>query len=380
VSGIEAALTPEAAIAQAVEIAGFDDFGPEGFREGLARSLAAFARLPLTPEARAQVHRRTVGELVTRLRIEQWFRDHPEVEDQPIEGPIFVVGMPRTGTTATVGMLALDPRFRFLRGWEGAAPLPPPVAGEEDADPRVIAARAAAKDYDKAHIHLADPDGPEEDLVFLSGLDMHAYHGAYPMPPDYIDWWIGEDFASTYAYHARVLKLLQSRRPPRLWLLKSPPHLFKLEAIVRRYPAAKFVMTHRDPLKIIPSVASLHCMLHEERCIPGSIDKAEIGRRLLAFWAEGVRRGLAARVAVGEHRFVDVRNEDVVARPIETFERIYAHLGLELGPDLRQRIGDYNSAKAPGAFGAHRYTLEEYGLSADAVRAAFSGYGERFGV
>jgi hypothetical protein len=379
-AGSEAALTPQAAIAQAVEIAGSDDFGPAGFSEGLERSLAAFADMPLTPAARAFVHRRTVGELVTRLRIERWYADHPDVEGETIEGPVFVVGMPRTGTTATVAMLALDPRFRFLRAWEGAQPLPPPTAGEEDADPRVIAARAAAKDYDKSHIHLLDPDGPEEDLVFLSGLDMHAYHGAYPMPQDYVDWWIAEDFASTYAYHARVLKLLQSRRGPRLWLLKSPPHLFKLEAIVRRYPAAKFVMTHRDPMKIIPSVASLHCMLHEERCLPGTIDKADTGRRLLAFWAEGVRRGLAARAAIGEDRFVDVRNEDVVARPVQTFERVYAHLGLELGPELRRRISDYSGAKAPGAFGAHRYTLEEYGLAAADIRTAFSGYAERFAV
>ena len=314
------------------------------------------------------------------MQIEQWYQLHSEIANQPVEGPVFVVGLPRTGTTATVGMLALDDRFRFLRGWEATAPLPPPIAGEEDTDPRVIQARAAAKNYDKPHVHLFDPDGPEEDLAFLSGLDMHAYHGAFPMPDDYIDWWLAESFCSTYAYHERVLRLLQSRCPPHLWLLKSPPHLFRLQAIVGQYPNARFVMTHRDPLKVIPSVASLHCMLFEARCVPGTIDKQEVGRKLLRFWTDGMRRGLAARAALGEERFIDVKNDDVVKRPLETFERVYEHLGMPLPSDVSRRIEAYNSRNAPGNFGTHSYTIEEYGLSASGIRSAFQGYVDRFGL
>jgi hypothetical protein len=92
--------------------------------------------------------------------------------------------------------MALDERFRFMRPWEGSQPLPPPIAGAEDLDLRVVAAREAAKAYDKPHVHLFDPDGPEEDLAFLAGIDMHAYHGAYPMPDDYVDWWLHADFNS----------------------------------------------------------------------------------------------------------------------------------------------------------------------------------------
>jgi hypothetical protein len=371
-------LTAKEAISMAIEIAGSDDFGPQGFREGLDRSLGAFARVPLTPQTLASVNNGIVQDLANRLRIERWYKDHPEIEQQTVEGPIVVVGLPRTGTTATVSMLALDERFRFLRMWEGTAPVPPPIAGQEDGDPRVIAARAAAESYGMAHVHIFDPDGSQEDLAFLSGLDMHAYHGAYPMPDDYIGWWLAEDFRSTYAYLERVFKLLQSRRPPNLWLLKSPPHLFRLDEIARRFPDAQFVMTHRDPLKVIGSVASLHYLLYEERCRPGSVDKREVGPRLLRFWAEGMRRGLAARAAIGEHRFIDVSNDDVVQRPIEVFERVYAHLDLPLTPDLRRRLEEYNSRNAPGSFGSHRYTLEEYGLSPDDVRSAFGDYIARF--
>jgi hypothetical protein len=121
-------------------------------------------------------------------------------------------------------------------------------------------------------------------------------------------------------------------------------------------------------------------MLHEERCLPGSIDKAAVGRNLLRFWAEGMRRGLAARAAIGEHRFVDVRNDDVVQRPLEVFERIYAHLKMPLTTNLSRRLVEYNSTNAPGSFGTHHYTLEEYGLSAAAVRSAFRDYTERFAL
>ena len=218
-----AILTADEAKARAIALAGSDDFGPAGFEVGLERTLDAFARLPLTERAAAAAMDKTVADLANRLRIEQWYRDHPEIEDQEIEGPVLVCGLPRTGTTATVGMMATDPRYRFLRGWEAMSPVPPPEAGKEEDDPRAVSARKVAQEYaSQQSQHIMDPDGPEEDLVMLAPLNMHAYNGAYPMPDDYIAWWSDADFASTYAYHRRVLKLLQSRRPPHLWLLKAP--------------------------------------------------------------------------------------------------------------------------------------------------------------
>lgn len=364
--------------ASAIALAGSDDFGPSGFEDGLERNLAAFAGLPLTATARQTALNGLVQSLATRLKLIAWHKANPVTP--PVEDPVFVVGMPRTGTTATVAMLALNPALRFLRGWEGSQPLPPPIAGEEDSDPRAVAARETARAYDKGHMHLFDPDGPEEDLVFLAGLDMRAYHGAYPMPQAYVDWWIDADFTTTYALHEQVLRMLHSHRPPHRWLLKSPVALFRLRDIARRYPTAKFVMTHRDPLKLIPSVASLHCTLHAERCLPGSIDKPATGRALLQFWAEGVRRGLAARAEIGEHRFLDVTNAAVVADPLNEMARIHAFLGLDLDETTQARLIAYHQRNAAGAHGEHRYTLAEYGLSEAAVRAAFGGYCARFGV
>lgn len=371
-------LIGQAAMARASDAAGSDDFGAQGFEDGLERVLAAFASLPLTPEARAAAEAKVVSDLVNRLRIERHYRDHPAIADLPIEGPVVVFGLPRTGTTATVAMMALDPRFRFLRAWEANQPVPPPRLADEPNDPRALAARAAA-DFSNQAQHLSDPDGPEEDIAMLAGLDMRAYHGAYPMPQDYIEWWIRADFRSTYAYHRRVLRLLQSQRPPHLWLLKAPTHLFQLEALAAEYPDARFVMTHRDPAKVIASDSSLRHRLHAERChtLP---DKTSYGPKLLAFWREGMDRALAARERIGDHRFIDVHNRNVIGQPIETFERIYAGLGFDLTAPFRAALEDYTRRNARGAHGEHRYTAEEYGLTEAGIRKTFADYCARFGV
>jgi hypothetical protein len=371
-------LTPGKAMQLAIEAAGLSDFGARGFEDGLERSLAAFATLPLTPDARAAAEAKTVADLANRLRIEQYCRDHPQVASQPVSGPVLVCGLPRTGTTATVAMMALDPRFRFLRAWEANQPVPPPRAGHDGDDPRAVAARAAAASYGNQSQHLFDPDGPEEDIAMLAGLDMHAYHGAYPMPDDFVQWWMEKDFRPFYAFHRRLLQLLHSERPPHLWLLKAPTHLFKLEAFAAEYPEARFIMTHRDPAKVIASDASLRWRLHGERCEMGGQDKRDYGPRLLAFWSEGMRRAMQARERIGEDRFIDVFNTDVAADPLGTFERVYDRLGYTLDDGLRASIAAYNSRNAMGAHGEHRYTPEEYGLTRDAIRSTFRDYCERF--
>ena len=383
-------LSPEKLLGSAVAETGLDDFGGNAFREGLDRATEAFERTPLTASGRERIAERIVADLANRLRIEAWYKLHPEIERQEIEGPLLVCGLPRTGTTATVAMLALDSRFRFPRRWEGRSPVPPPVAGEEDRDPRAVAAREAAKQYTAGAMHLYDPDGPDEDLLLFSGLDMRNFYGMYPMPDSYVEWWVQDDFHSTFAYHARVLKLLQSRRPPNHWLLKAPVHLFKLETFAAQYPDAKFVMTHRDPVKIITSVASIYQSLYDGRwhegagaepdCVPGAVDKHWTGRRALTFWSEAIRRGMAARAKIGEHRFVDVYNSEVVRDPIGTFEKLYDDLGLELDATLRGKLEDYHRRNAQGSHGEHAYTPEEYGLSDQVVRAEFEAYIDRFGV
>lgn len=372
-------LSAEQVRTAAREQTGLADFGPPDFEEGLAVTLAALSEVPMLEAARRGAKAKLVHDLANRLRILDWHRANPQAAQRKVEGPLLVLGMPRTGTTATVAMLALDPRFRFLRGWEALQPLPPPQAGDESADLRVVAARAAA-DYANAAQHLVDPDGPEEDLAMLAGLSMQAYMGAWPMPDHFIDWWKRADFAPCYAMHRKVLELLHSARGPQLWLLKAPIHLFKLDAFAAEYPDARFVMTHRDPAAVIPSDCSLRYRLHSERCDMSGADKRLYGPQLMAFWREGIDRALASRARIGEERFVDLRNSDLVADPIGTFEALYAGLGIELSGEVRGSLAEYHRRNARGAHGGHLYSAEEYGLSRDTVRGVFADYCSRFGV
>ena len=372
----------EALLAQARTQTGFDDFGDNSFREGLDQACKALRQLPLTESAKQGALGKIVNDMSNRLRIEAWYKDHPEIENETIEGPLLVFGLPRTGTTATVNMLALDDRYRFPRRWEGQSQVPPPILGEEDRDPRVIQAReeAVAINEKNRHWHLYDADGPEEDQLVFGGLNMRNLYGMYPISEEYMWWWIEDDYRSTFAYFDRVFKLLQSRRPPNFWLLKSPSHLFKLDALLERYPDLKIVMTHRDPAKLIASMASVFQMTYDSSCGTGAIDKRWTGRRALEMWSEGIKRGMATRDRIGDHRFVDVYNSDVVRDPIAAFEKAYDELGFQLDAKTRARLADYHQENAKGAYGSHDYTPEEYGLEDSKVRAAFKEYIDRFGL
>ncbi|HKX79682.1 MAG TPA: sulfotransferase [Novosphingobium sp.] len=377
-----AEMSAEQLLAAATASTELEDFGADGFREGLDQAVIALGKLPLTPQAKEGAIAKIVTDLSNRLRIEAWYKEHPEIEDGKIEGPLLVFGLPRTGTSATVAMLALDDRYRYPRRWEGQSQVPPPVLGEEDGDPRVIQARADAVAFNAKNLnwHLYDADGPDEDQLVFGGLNMRNLYGMYPISDEYLQWWMEDDYRSTFAYHERVLKLLQSRRPPYHWLLKSPSHLFKLDALIERYPDTKIVMTHRDPAKIIASMASVFQMTYDSSCGAGTIDKRWTGRRALTMWVEGIRRGMASRDRLGEDRFVDVYNADVVKDPVGTFEKLYDDLGFDMDSRLRGKLDEFHRQNAKGAHGSHDYTPEEYGLDEKKVRAEFKEYIDRFGL
>jgi len=372
---------PDVLLAGARSAAGLEDFGDSDFLEGLDQACKALSALPLTQTAIGLATAKIEHDLASRLKIVDWYRRHPELEDERIEGALLVSGLPRTGTTATVGMLALDERYRYPRIWEGSDPVPPPIWGEEHNDPRAIAAReAAALRNANMSWHIVDADGPEEDQLVFGGLNMRNLYAMYPISEEYLWWWIEDDYRSTFAWFERVMKLLQSRRPPRFWLLKSPSHIFKMDALIERFPDTRIVMTHRDPTKVIASMASVFQFTYDRYCGAGTIDKHWTGARALTMWSEGIKRAMASRERLGEDRFVDVHNADVVKDPVGTFEKLYAELGFQLDDGLRSRLEDYHRRNAKGAHGSHDYTPEEFGLSDVRVRDAFREYIDRFGL
>jgi hypothetical protein len=372
--------SPDELIAKARAQTGLSDFGPGQFREGLEIFLSCVARETDLDEARAaQTVSLVLRRLVNRLEIEDWLRKHPEITSLPIEGPLSIAGLPRTGTTALANILSYDDSFRPLRSWEQSKPIPPPVAGQDEADPRRLAAvqnieRIAREAPEQMAMHLFDADATEEDHGVV-GLEFKAQSLVLPIV-SYHAWWRTADSRPTFAYHRRVAQLLQSQRGPNRWLFKAPSHNFHFDGIVSAYPDARFIVTHRDPAKCVPSAISLIAAVSPQ----GPHGWEKLGPKYCEHYRIGAERALAARAKVGEHRFFDLYHHEFVSDPFGTLQRIYDFLGYELRPSARERMERWHSANRSGAHGAHRYTAEQFGLSEAQMRSDFGFYIKHFDI
>jgi hypothetical protein len=304
--------------------------------------------------------------------MEQWYAEHGHEAAAPVQGPAVIVGLPRTATTALQFLLATDPQFRFARPWEVSAVFPPPDLATEVDDPRRLAATARSSVQ-----HISSVDGPIEDGPLLS-LHCHGQELGAPLFT-YTTWWRTADMASTFAYYDRVLRFLHCRRPPHRWLVKSPLYLFHLTPMAQQFPDARFVFTHRDPARSLPSTCSTVVDAWRLVVPTVTVDPQDVGRFILEHYVVGMQRALAARDEIGEHRFLDVAQQEVQHDPIGTAERIYTFLDLELTDDVRTAIATFAAENQRGARGEHSYTPEEYGYTADGIRNAFADYLSRFG-
>jgi hypothetical protein len=371
--------TAETLLADVVESTELSDFGPGDFREGLEVLLNSLEKdgdlSPTTDEAVVGAFRRR---LANRLYVEQWYAAHPEIADLTIRGPVDIHGLPRTGTTALANMMSLDPQFRALRSWEQVAPVPPPILGEEETDPRRL---QQAKENDEVPaelkaMHLYELDATMEDTDLL-GMAFHGQQMTLPVW-SYQAWWRAADLTETYEYHRRVCLLLQSRRPPNLWLFKAPHHKFHLEPLVAAYPDIRFIMTHRDPAKVVPSYSSIVSTVFPPPA--GERDFHRVGHEISEHLRIGMENAIAARERIGEDRFLDVHHHDVLTNLRDTMRRVYDFLGYELSPEVEQSFIDYQERNATGAHGAHRYTPEQFGLTKAQLRSDYAFYIERFGI
>ena len=371
--------TGDELMATALQESSLTDFGPGDFRCGLDNLLASLERDgDLDPAADSRVIDDFLRRLVNRLEVEAWYHSHPEIEQLPVSGPVDINGLPRTGTTALANMMSLDPQFRCLRGWEQTRPCPPPTIESEADDPRRIAAAKLNEQLppEVKALHLYDLDATMEDTELL-GM---AFHGqGYTLPVySYHAWWRHADLVPTYQYHRRVVKLLQSQRPPNLWLFKAPHHMFHLEAIVAAYPDVRFVMTHRDPAKVVPSYVSTVNMFFPPP--DGERDMRRLGREVSEHLRDGMQNTIAARDRLGEERFIDVHHTELVTDPFGTVRRVYEFLELPLHEPVVQSLGEWQQRNQPGAHGMHRYTAEQFGLDAAQIRRDYQFYIDRFGV
>jgi len=363
---------------------GLDDTGGDHYREGLERLVASMNdEGGLTEMGEAMQHARLAALLAARLGVEDTYRLHPEIEEEVIGGPVFVIGLPRTGTTALSQLVAADPQFRSLRVWESGSPVPPPEKHSEHTDPRIAVTEGHLALMNEAFplmqtMHHTEATTATEcqDLMGMSFRTVHF--DGFARVPSYLEWVIDTDMEETYRYHRRVLRLLQWHCGPTLWHLKTPVHMFALDALVDAYPNARFLWSHRDPTKVLGSVCSL---IHYTRSWSSDRDDpVELGTEQLDRWWIAVRRAMDFRERMGDERFADVSFSDLQTDPVSALAGALERIGIPFGASSQSSVERWARSHEPGAHGTHTYELSEFGLDAEQISERFAPYCAAFGV
>jgi hypothetical protein len=378
-------MNPDELVEQAVAETGLSDFGDPAWRDGfdhLVDSLDREARL--NDIGRVMVPGELTGYLKDRLGIVAHRAAHPEITGIPIIPPIVIVGQGRTGTTILYDLLAQDPNTRVPVTWEVDKPLPPPETATFLTDPRIeeVDAQLAMVDLVLPEFRKMHPMGARlaQECVRITGSDFRSmifptqYH-----VPGYGHWLLHDaDMASAYRWHRVFLEHLQSRHPTNQWVLKSPGHIWCLDALLTEYPDALLVQTHRDPLRIIASIASLVAMLRSIGCDDPTIPEA--ATEFAEYIIDGLDRSVDAREngTVDASRVIDTQFADFMRDPFVVIRSIYEHLDLELTPETEQRMRDF-LAEHPSEVG-HRYTWDATGLDAGEWRERARRYQDFFAV
>ena len=380
------ALKPSSIVAAAVKAAGSSDLGSDSYKEPLEVFLASCnADADLTTFGRILTSKFISAALANRIALHKWSVDHPEVHQERIESPWVIVGLPRTGTSVLSMLLGLDPMARPLLQWEAAHPIPPPTLSLEDADPDPRIAQTT-KEMDglmklNPPLRAMHPFGATlaQECVSLFLFDLRTLALEITVHvPTYARWLEQADMTSAYAQHRLALQTLQSRQPTERWILKTPNHLWHLEALLAAYPDARIIWTHRDPAPVVTSLASL----------------ANAGQRPLTWrsdprptaneWKRKCRFALESAVAFDEKSeegwCQHLHYDDLMADPLETVRQLYRRFGSEVSDLHARRIETFLTHRPKDAFGTHRYDPADFDWTYTGLAEEFSDYTARYHV
>lgn len=364
-------------VAAAQRTTGLSDFGGTDHEAGL-RLLAEDLASPeagLTPLGNYFQRSEVKGALVGRLLTQARFNEHPAHRDVPIERPIFLMGLPRTGTTVLHRLLHADPMAQGLEMWLTQYPQPRPPRETWESDPIFSAMQQAfsAHHTDSPEfmgIHYMDATTVEECWRLLRQTGKSNSYEALANVPRYTEWLAAQDWTDAYARHKENLQLVGLNDPEKRWVLKNPSHMTALDALMAVYPDALIVYTHRDPVVCIASSCSLSAETtagHSTTYV-GDV----IGRTQLDLWSRGFHAFHDARSSYSPDQFADVAFADLLADPLGVTRRIYEQFGLPWTPEAETAITAIDREAREGkAAPSHRYSIDDYGLSETQVRSAF---------
>jgi hypothetical protein len=379
----------DAVSAAACAETGLDDFGDEWFHEPVSLVLRCLdEEAGLSPFGRMSSHSQMVGHLRNRLRVEHLVRSHPEILEVEIARPIFIVGQPRTGTTHLHNLMAEDPALRSLPYWESLEPV---LSDDERAavdaatpDPRRARCAVGLEFLNEAmplfkRMHDMTVDHVHEEIQLLAAAGSTMLYETMAIMPTWRDWYRANDQTPAYAYLKRMLQCCQWLRGGERWVLKSPQHVEQIPALLAVFPDATFVFTHRDPVSVIASTATM--ISYTARSSAAKVDPVKIGH----YWAERVetmlRAGMRDHDLLPAGRSIDVKFDEFMADDLAMVQRIYGVAEQPFSPEARAAMDAFMVEHPRGVHGGVIYDLEgDFDLDRATLRDRLRDYTERFDV
>lgn len=372
-----AALATEEMIADARAATGLERFDSESFREGLDILVADVNADTERPEAAVAINRGMFTKaLIDHLKVANAIAERPEVLEAPVERPVFVFGVPRSGTTLLSNLLGADPARRSLLKWELDDPVPPPTTKTLYTDPRAIAALEAEKQLFAAYpeagrIYRMSAVYPYEDVAVMAHDFKTLMWESAGKLPHYRDWLFSTDVSSAYVYHKKFVQLHQADAPG-IWNFKMPSHALNLETLIATYPDARLVWAHRDPYAATASFCSIISAGH--RSMAGRLDTAWIAENMPWQARQHAERAMASRARIGHDRVIDVHYAEMMRDPIAAMRGLYKALGDDFTAEAEAGMTAWLADNPQGKFGRHEYKLDQYGLSKAALEPVFEAY------
>jgi len=375
---------PDELLEKAQKKTGLTDFGSMTFQDGLQMLCQSVNQeANLNTIGRLSIHNNLLGALIGRLKVQHWIKEHPEVLNEKIQSPMMVLGLPRSGTTILSFLLGLDPENRPLLEWEKRNPVPPPEITTRYEDPRIV---QCAKNFEKIDrlfpvIKTLHPQGatlPAECFnAYFSELKNVTLYISVNVT-SYLEWVLQSDLSSVYSHHKLLLQLLQSRVPTQRWLLKDPQHLYGIKYLKQTYPSAQIVIIHRNLHKVIPSLISITTVIR--RMHSDKVDPKQIAAQWLSILSSHLAKPIPDEDRIGNREFYHLRYDDLMENPTEAIRNIYAHFGQKLSNLHETNIQAWLKFNPQNKHGRHRYSLEEFGISAKQIDELAELYRERYDI
>ena len=353
-------------------------------REGLHQLIAAIeADSELSFFGKVSLRWDNIRLLRNAQLVEDAHSTRPELGNTPITAPIFILGLPRSGTTFLHDLMAEDPENQVPRNWQTIYPAPRPPGFKAAASKSVRDVNRQLKIFGSlapgfSNLHPITADSPQECSEITAHVFQSLRFDTTHRVPGYFAWLERYGHLDAFAFHRRFLQYLQNGTASR-WVLKCPDHTFSLDAILQTYPDARFIVVHRDPIAVLSSVAHLTEVLRKP--FLKNIDAAEIGAQVTSRWTEGANLLLDfdRRPDVAPERKMHLHYHELTGTPLTVIKRIYAHFGLTLSPEALVAISQRITSRPRGGYASHKpYSLERFKVSPPSLQVQFAPYVSRY--